>query len=56
MGRAARASAEKSLAMPVKDSLIGATALVHGLTIATRNTHDFRNAGVALLNPFETAE
>jgi toxin FitB len=47
---------KKSLAMPVKDSLIAATALVHGLTIATRNTHDFRNAGVALFNPFEIAQ
>jgi len=43
----------KSLAMSVKDSLIAASALVHGLTVATRNTKDFRNAGVALVNPFE---
>ena len=39
-------------AMPIKDSLIAATALVHGLTIATRNQADFRVAGVKLLNPF----
>jgi len=39
-------------AMPVKDSLVAATALVHGLIVATRNTHDFRQAGVKLLDPF----
>jgi toxin FitB len=40
--------------MPVKDSLIAATALAHGLTVATRNTHDFRNAGVNAADPFAT--
>jgi toxin FitB len=39
--------------MPVKDSLIAATARQHGLTVATRNTNDFRHAGVAVLNPYE---
>lgn len=39
--------------MPVKDSLIAASARQHGLTVATRNTRDFRNAGVGLVNPFE---
>jgi toxin FitB len=43
-------SAGKS--MPIKDSLIAATALVHDLTIATRNVADFRVAGARLLNPF----
>ena len=40
-------------AMPVKDSLIAATALVHGLTIATRNRTDFEKARVKIVNPFE---
>jgi hypothetical protein len=40
-------------AMPIKDSLIAATALVHGLTIATRNGRDFAKAGVNLVDPFE---
>jgi toxin FitB len=40
-------------AMAIKDSLIAATALVHGLTLATRNTKDFTKAGVSVLNPFE---
>ncbi len=39
-------------AMPVKDSLIAATALVHGLVVATRNVSDFERAGVKLMNPF----
>jgi predicted nucleic acid-binding protein len=39
-------------AMPIKDSLIAATALVHGLTIATRNQAGFRVARVKVLDPF----
>lgn len=38
--------------MPVKDSLIAASALHHRLTIATRNTKDFATAGVPVVNPF----
>lgn len=43
----------KGLAMPIKDSLIAASALAHNLAIATRNTRDFQNAKIALINPFE---
>lgn len=39
-------------AMPIKDSLIAATALVHGLTVVTRNRTDFEKAGVQVLDPF----
>jgi len=39
-------------AMPIKDSLIASTALVHGLTLATRNGADFENAGVPVIDPF----
>ncbi|PCM46709.1 VapC toxin family PIN domain ribonuclease [Pseudomonas fluorescens] len=35
------------------DALIAATALVHGLTVVTRNVGDFRSSGVALINPWE---
>jgi predicted nucleic acid-binding protein len=38
--------------MPIKDSLIAATALVHDLIVATRNQRDFEQAGVKLVNPF----
>jgi predicted nucleic acid-binding protein len=33
--------------------LIAATALVHGLTVVTRNVADFERVGVALLNPWD---
>jgi predicted nucleic acid-binding protein len=39
-------------AMPIKDSLIAATALVHDLTVVTRNRTDFEQAGVRVLDPF----
>jgi predicted nucleic acid-binding protein len=39
-------------AIPIKDSLIAATALVHNLVVVTRNTRDFRNVGVQVLDPF----
>jgi len=36
-----------------RDALIAATALVHGMTVATRNVADFRPTGVAFFNPWE---
>ena len=39
-------------AMPLKDRLIAATALVHNLIVATRNEIDFEKAGVEVVNPF----
>jgi toxin FitB len=41
-------------AMPIKDSLIAATALSHDLAVATLNRRDFDAAGVAIVDP--TAE
>jgi hypothetical protein len=38
--------------MPIKDSLIAATALLHGLTVATRNVRDFAKARVNVTDPF----
>jgi len=35
-----------------RDALIAATALVHGMTVVTRNTGDFESTGVAVLNPW----
>jgi predicted nucleic acid-binding protein len=37
---------------PWSDSLIAATALVHNLTIVTRNVRDFERCGVLTLNPW----
>ena len=39
-------------AMPIKDSLITATALTHRLGVATRNVKDFRRAGLTVIDPF----
>ena len=39
--------------MPLLDGMIAATALQHDLIVATRNTRDFKKAGVKTLNPFE---
>jgi toxin FitB len=38
--------------MPIKDSLISATALVHDLVVVTRNRADFEKAGIDVFNPF----
>ncbi|OKY74908.1 MAG: VapC toxin family PIN domain ribonuclease [Desulfobulbaceae bacterium DB1] len=39
---------------PVRDGLIAATALVHGMTVVTRNVDDFKRTGVPILNPWDT--
>ncbi|MDR2129511.1 MAG: type II toxin-antitoxin system VapC family toxin [Burkholderiaceae bacterium] len=36
-----------------RDAYIAATALVHGMTVATRNVADFQSTGVPVLNPWE---
>ncbi len=36
-----------------RDALIAATALVHGMTVVTRNVADFKPTGVPTLNPWE---
>ncbi len=38
---------------PERDAFIAATALVHGMTIVTRNVADFAPAGVPVLNPWD---
>ena len=39
-------------AMPIKDSLIAASALTHDLTVVTRNVADFSKAKVRVVDPF----
>ncbi|WP_375310618.1 type II toxin-antitoxin system VapC family toxin [Bradyrhizobium sp. A5] len=38
-----------------RDALLAATALVHGLTVVTRNVGDFEPTGVTLINPWKPA-
>lgn len=40
---------------PIRDALIAATALTHGMTVVTRNEPDFAAAGVPVLNPWKAA-
>lgn len=35
-----------------RDAIIAATALVHGMTVVTRNVSDFEQTGVEILNPW----
>lgn len=35
-----------------RDALIAATALVHGMTVVTRNVRDFERTGVVTFNPW----
>ncbi|MEC7165429.1 MAG: PIN domain-containing protein, partial [SAR324 cluster bacterium] len=39
--------------VPVIDGLLAATAIANGLVFVTRNTQDFADLGIRLLNPFE---
>jgi predicted nucleic acid-binding protein len=36
-----------------RDALIAATALVHGMTVVTRNVNHFQHLGVAVVNPWQ---
>jgi predicted nucleic acid-binding protein len=40
----------------IEDAMIAATALVHHLTVVTRNVHDFARLGAPTLDPFAAAE
>jgi predicted nucleic acid-binding protein len=39
-----------------RDALIAATALVHGMTVVTRNVADFKATGVGILNPYQSSQ
>ena len=40
---------------PVRDALIAATALVHGMSVATRNVADFAPTGAKIIDPWDAA-
>jgi predicted nucleic acid-binding protein len=43
----------RGFTVAIKDTMIAATAKLHGLTVATRNVDDFTRCGVPVVNPFE---
>ena len=40
----------------MEDAMIAATAIVHGMTVVTRNVRDFEAFGVPTLNPFDAQQ
>lgn len=51
-----RLQAQAGRPLPVIDSLLAATALVHGLTLVSRNLRDFQVPDLQLIDPWATAE
>ena len=43
----------RGFTVAIKDTMIAASAKLHGLTVATRNAKDFTRCGVPVVNPFE---
>ena len=52
-GELAASARSRGRVLPPADGLIAATALVHDLTLWTRNTKDFDGTGVRLFNPWQ---
>ncbi len=51
-----RLMAQAGRPLPAIDGLLAATALQHDLTLVTRNSKDFVDVGVRLINPWEGSE
>ena len=52
-GRIQAQAESRGRPLPTLDSLLAATAMAHGLILATRNTDDFAATGAELFNPWE---
>ena len=52
-GKIAAVAERAGRRLNVQDGQIAAIALVHGMTVATRNADHFKAAGVAIVNPWE---
>jgi predicted nucleic acid-binding protein len=52
-GLLAAQAKSRGISLPIVDGLLAATALHYNLTVVTRNSSDFRNAQVQVLNPWE---
>jgi predicted nucleic acid-binding protein len=51
-GEISAAGQKRGVSIPVSDGLIAATALRHGLHVATRNTPHFEAGGAMVINPW----
>ena len=54
-GRMLARAEKKGSPLPVIDALLAATAIVHGLTIVTRNDSDIARTGASILDPWQRA-
>ncbi len=54
-GLATAQAAARGVVLPSIDGLIAATALVHGMTVVTRNAADMAAAGALISNPWQAA-
>ena len=52
-GRIAARNEGAGTPVPVVDGLIAATAIVHGLSLVTRNSADMSRTGVAIIDPWD---
>jgi predicted nucleic acid-binding protein len=52
-GQSTAAAALNGISIPAVDGLIAATAVRHGLTVATRNIRHFQECGAKVINPWE---